>query len=117
MFNEFVVLALTFHNSSSRVFPSKLPQLLSFLLIDCNWLAATLITLFNQPFNQVWHLATFPCINTSACLKINQHRTGLKCVSYSVTQVKSQLHKKSLNICIRSKSLQEKITVVFNEIK
>ncbi len=88
-----LALALKICNSSSHVFPSELPRSLPLFLINCNCLATTLITLFNQPFNKVWCLAIFQCINTSACLKINQYWTGLKCVSYSATQVKTQLHK------------------------
>jgi hypothetical protein len=32
-----------------------------------------------------------------ACLQINQHCIGLKCVSYSITQAKTQLHETCTN--------------------
>jgi hypothetical protein len=47
---------------------------------------------FNQLFNQGWHHAALSCINTFSSLQINQYCTGLKCVSYSINQVKTQLH-------------------------
>ncbi len=73
--------------NQTLMFPSK-----NFL--SC--FSAFLATTFNHPFliyhfSQVLHLATLPYINTFACLKVNQYWTGLECVSYSITQVKSQL--------------------------
>ncbi len=52
---------------------------------------------FNHPyliyhFCLVCHLAILLCINTFPCLKINQYWTRLKSVSYSFTQVKTELH-------------------------
>jgi hypothetical protein len=34
------------------------------------------------------------CINSFHLDKVNQYCTGLKCVIYSITQVKTQLHEK-----------------------
>jgi hypothetical protein len=47
-----------------------------------------LSVLISFSFNQTNQL----CINTHRCNKKNQYWTGLECVSYSVTLVKSQLH-------------------------
>jgi hypothetical protein len=92
-----LALALKFRKTSSHILPSKLSQLLSLSLKMQLKMPQLLITLLDQPSNQVWHLSTLLCINTSVCLKINQYSTGLESVSYSVTQVKTQLHENSSN--------------------
>ncbi len=90
----FITLASKFHEAILRHFLSpKLPRPLSYFHLRLNSLATTFNHPFNKPFNQGWHLTTPPCINTLACLQINQYWTGLRCISYSVTQVKTQLHK------------------------
>ncbi len=83
-----LALALKFCNSNTHISPPNFLSCLPF-----HWLKFQFTGhCFYHPFNQEWHLATLLCINTFACLQINQYCTGLKCVSYFVTQVKIQLH-------------------------
>ncbi len=84
----FVVSLKKFIVQSSHISLPKFPRPSSLLLVKLQ----TVGHHFNRPFNQEWHLASPPCINTFACLQINQYLTGLKCVSYSITQIKAQLH-------------------------
>ncbi len=95
--------------SKLSLFPRKLPRLPFFLsaknvitwpliLIHLLIYPHLLIPPFNQAFNQVKHRAILLCINSFACLEINHYWTGLKCVSYSVTQVKIQLHESILEL-------------------
>jgi len=51
-----------------------------------------LIIMLSEKFHTVLIERSPLCINTFHWTKINQYWTGLKCVSYSVTQVKTQLH-------------------------
>jgi hypothetical protein len=45
---------------------------------------------------------TFLCINTFDLSEINQYCTGLKCVSYSITQNKSQLYEINKKIILQA---------------
>jgi hypothetical protein len=109
-----LALALKFHNSKAHMFflQNFLSCFLSDSLIASYW-PLFLIILFNQPFNQVQHLTTLLCINTLACLQIKQYWTGLNCVSSSVTQVETQLHK-TYHILLSIMCMQIKCTPEFH---
>jgi hypothetical protein len=46
---------------------------------------------------------TLWCVNAFHLNQINQYCTGLKCASYSVTQVKTQLHENTMSKAERDK--------------